>query len=839
MPTSEQAVGNHATCSVVRGVALTVFYLLIAAAAMGVNPFRGQTVTPFDLLISQQGWHAIDPGVEVRNFDRSDALDSLLPAWIEARLQVRSGHLPYWNPQIAGGGQAFPNLVNGLLTPDFAIFAATPDPALGFYLLTLFNLAVAGLGMHLFLRRKLGTLAAFAGGVSFALCGFITAWLYWPHVRTIMWLPWLLLAVDACVRRPRMRSALAVAVATALVVLGGFPFVGMLALEVAGVYLLVAAAFGWRQGTSPWRCVGWYAGGSAFGFLLCALPMLAFVGWLHHFDIAYRSTGSFLHLHDARLLLGPWAYPEKLIEAVMYTGSAFAVLAACALVGVIVAWRRNTAYSIFAAIVLVASAGLVFSVWPVWLVEKLPGMAHNQWGRAISILDTGLVLMAALALDVAWKTVRAWRWHWVAQAVLIAVVVGQIVDVGSFFRTFNGPVPARFYYPRTGAITYLQRHTGPFDYVVADKSYLISGTLGAYGLREWFAHAFRTPALMHALLSMADRPFNTATASRMDASQIRLNSPAMATYNVRFVALATGSGPYALAPSQPASPQTFPLPPMPANHWVQQFALTSPQQLTGIAVRLATYQQSGLHGVLHLQMTAAGDATVASAALAAQRVADNQWVTFDFAEPVALKPGRYAFTIAYVPADGDTRAITAWAIKDAKPAQPLLVNDQPGGGTVEYRLLRSPPAGAAFTRVFSDGSVDIYANQQSSDGPYFVPTLRDVPHAASGRSVRVVHYRPDRFTLRYDGRAAGFVVVPMAMARGWHVTSNGKTVKHVALKAGMMPAIAVDGPSDVTFRYRPPVLRWLYPWLAVLLVWLVGMGIADRRLACDGRPRDG
>lgn len=824
--------------SVARVAALAAFYVLIAVAAMGVNPFRGQTITPFDLLVSQQGWHAVDPGVKVRNFDRSDVLDSLLPIWIEARKQVRTGHLPYWDPQTAGGGPAFPNLVNGVLTPDFAIFALTPSPVLGFYLLTLFNLVLAGLGIHLFLRRKLGRLAAFAGGVSFALCGFITAWLYWPHVRTIMWLPWLLLAVDACMCRPRMRSSLAVAVATALLVMGGFPFVGMLALEVGGAYMLIAAAFGWRQGASPWRRVGWYAAGSVLGFVLCALPLLVFVGWLDHFSIAYRPSGSFLHLRDARLLLGPWAYPERYIEAVMYTGSAFAGLAACALVGVLVAWRRNTAYSVFAATVLVASAGLVFSVWPVWLVVKLPGMAHNQWGRAIGLLDTGLVLMAALALDVAWKTVRTWRWRWVAQAVLVVVVVGQIIDVGTFFRSFNGPVPTRFYYPRTPAIAYMQRHTGPFDYVVADESYLISGTLGAYGLREWFAHAFRTPALQTALLAMAEHPFSTATASRLDAAQIRLNAPAMATYNVRFVALAAGSSPYALAPPRPANAQSFPLPAMPVHHWAQHFALTRSQRLTGVAVRLATYQQTGLHGMLRLQVVAAGGGVVADASLDARRVADNQWAAFHFAAPVALAAGSYAFTITYLPADGDARAITAWAVRNAKPAQPLLVDGHPAGGTLEYKLVREPPADAAFTRVFSDSSVAIYANRHSPDGPYFVSALRDVPDAASGRDVSVVSYRPDHFALRYDGHAAGFVVVPMAMARGWRVTLDGKVDGHLMLRAGVMPAIAVDGPATIVFRYRPPVLRWLYPWLAVLIVCLVAMGIADRWYA-RGRPSAG
>src|SRR5688500_8314976 len=169
-------------------------YLAIAAALLGANPFRGETVGPFDLLAAHAGWRVADAPVTVRHMERSDILDALVPEWMEARRQIRSGDVPLWNPLRAGGGAALLDPTNALLTPGFAAFAAAPDPPTGFYLSTLLTLVIAGLGMHLLVARECGPWAALFAGISYMACGFLAAWLYWPHTHTAIWIPWLLLA---------------------------------------------------------------------------------------------------------------------------------------------------------------------------------------------------------------------------------------------------------------------------------------------------------------------------------------------------------------------------------------------------------------------------------------------------------------------------------------------------------------------------------------------------------------------------------------------------------------------------------------------------------------------
>jgi hypothetical protein len=518
---------------------LLLLYAAVAIATLGANPFKHQTITPMDVLVSQRAWAFVDPHVKVRDYQRSDTLNWLLPQWTEARRQLRDGHWPLWDDKIAGGG-SFLTLSSTIFTPAFLIFSLTPEPATGFLSAIAFNLAFAGLGMHLLLRRRVGWLAAVVGAITFELCGFNAAWLYWPHVFTIIWAPWLLLAVERCAEKPRMTRALGISVASALVLLGGFPFVTLLVFAMAALYALTLFAFRLPGSPGPrWNFAAWYVSGTLLGILLCAIPLAGLVSWLHQYDIGYRyGRGSYLDFHQVKQLFPPWAWQVQRVEQTMYVGAAMIALALAALVSVFARWRRMTPLALFTLILLPVSAGLVFGLWPMWLIGWIPGMAYNSWSRAIGIMDIALIVLGALCIDQLWRLGNAGRRKWLRIA-LAAIALAQVVEMSMFFRSYNGPVSARYYYPPTPSIDYMREHSGPFDYVITDKSFVMSGTLGVYGMREWLAHYFRSPALQRVLHRMAEHPFNShrASASRFPASDIKFESKAMAAYNVRYAAI--------------------------------------------------------------------------------------------------------------------------------------------------------------------------------------------------------------------------------------------------------------------------------------------------------------
>ncbi len=807
---------------------LSLLYVLVAAITLGVNPFKGETVTPFDLLANQPAWSSPATAAPIRNNQRSDALDALLPFWLNAKNQLEHGHLPLWNDKPTGGEAGLLDVTQVLLVPAFWIFAAVPSSPLGYYLAILFNLSVAGLGMHLFLRRQVAFPAALMGGVTFAFCGFNAAWLYWPHVLTIMWCPWLLLAIDRCAKRPGVTASISIAATTALVILGGFPFVTLLAIEAGGLLALLYFGLWFRaeRGTA-WRFIGWYAVGSWLGVLTCAIPIVGFLYWLRRINIGYRAGGSFLTWHDWDLLFPIRAWNTHLVEPTMYVGVACVVLASVGILIFIVRKQsRLKPLPLFGLILLIISAGLVFGLWPQWLVGWLPGMSSNPWSRAICILDISLILLGAFAIDEVWVSAVLHRIA-VLEVFVAVIVLAQIGEITVFFRQFNGAVSAKDFYPATAAISYMQTHTGPFDYVIADKSFLISGTLGAYGLREWFAHGFRTPALHDDMKQMVHDPFTSPTASRIAASNIRYKSPMLDQFNVRYLALDKAAPLYGTTPHIPSDVGRTALPPMPSAHWSQSFVLQQPTALTGISVRLATYAKSDLPGSLVLVLDAPNGKVLATSGIDASVVSDNAMQLFHFPSPVSLQGGNYAFHIHYTPAQ-DESPITAWAW-NIKADGSLLLNGNPISKTVDYVLGVSPPHGAVWRQAFVGRNTAIWENSRSPDGPYFVDTLDSVPNAKSGASVRVLSYTPAAFTLRYDGSSRGYVVAPMMWAPGWNVDANSRSVD-AKLVAGVMPAIPVEGPTTMSFSYRPVALRWLWPWLAAMVATIVSMMAASHLL---------
>jgi len=823
-----------------RGAVFLLFfgYVALAFVALGANPFKHESITPLDVLAKQHAWSWVDPSVKVRQPERTDIINGLLPTWIAARNQIRQGRLPLWNDQYAGGSTLLvPN--SSTYTPAFLVFAAAPQPALGFHLAIILNLAVAGLGMHLFLRRRLCFAAALFGAVTFEFCGFNAAWLYWPHVFTFIWAPWLLLAIDRCAERPGFRRALPIAAASALLILGGFPFVAELVFGMAALYFLVLWANG--RGHPGWRSrfALWYAAGIGLGFLLCALPLLELMHFLQQYDLGYRNNrGSYLDASYINRLLPPWAYEYRRVEQTMYVGLAMSLLSIVMAAVTVVRWKHSRDLARFGVLLLIVMTFLVFGLVPVSLVGWFPGMGFNSWSRGIGVLGISLIVLGSLAIDHAWRSVRSMPNRRLLIAGIGLVIAAQAVEITFFFSRYNGPVNSSYFYPEIPATDYLREHAGPFDFVVADDSFHITGALGAYGIREWFGHQFRTPELRTALREMVPKHFSSHTSSRFKASDIRAESPLMATMNVRYLTVAS-TDPNAVGPGATRPAKHRPLPPMPSHHWHQRFTLKQPMLLGGISVRLATYRRSDLKGTVQLVLFDNTNTVLAEARIDARYLVDNAMADFYFPQPIMLGSERYGFSLTYTPPPGsDPKRLTAWAAESTIPGTELSVDGVPTDGAVEYALHPGTGARGPFRRVLTAAGISVYENTSSPRGPYFVARLDATPGAHSGRHVRLKQYAPDSFVIQYSGSEPGFIVVPMSMSEEWTIAVNGIAAKP-GMMLGIMPAVLVDGPATIRFDYQPLMSRWLAAWLALLITSLLAMWFVDRWLGKRQRAEAG
>jgi hypothetical protein len=173
-----------------------------------------------------------------------DDLGQNYPLRVLAGQEIRSGHLPLYDPYswsgaplLAGwnGGAAYP------LTWLFAILSGTAAWTLNL----IATWVAAGLGMFCFLRAlRLRSLASFLGAFSFAFAGAMSAQVtHFGLVAGMSWVPLLLLSVLRLAQeRPvasRLRWTAVLGVAIGLVILAGEPR----AIDDAGVIVIIYAVW--------------------------------------------------------------------------------------------------------------------------------------------------------------------------------------------------------------------------------------------------------------------------------------------------------------------------------------------------------------------------------------------------------------------------------------------------------------------------------------------------------------------------------------------------------------------------------------------------------------------
>lgn len=792
-----------------RIIAWALLYVAIAAIALGAQPWKGETVGPFDLLASASGWNPDGVPIEVRHRERSDIVDALLPAWLEARRQLREGQFPLWNPLPAGGTAAMLDPMSAELTPGFLLFATAPDPAFGFYLSVLACLVIAGLGMHLFVGRHWRWWVALFAGTGYMLCGFITAWLYWPHTHTAIWIPWLLLATDAFADRGSIRAFVGIGVVTAVMLVAGFPFVAVIGI---GAALVHAAVIGAMQGRGALlRAPLAVLAAMLLGAMLAAIPLLTFASSLGDADLTYRHGGSGLSLQDWRLLLGPWFGDQPRVESNMYPGVLALALATIGLLAGLRPRRNPLAWS--AVLFLLVGAALVFGLLPLEIGTRLPVLSNNPWHRAILLLGIGIVLLAAGGLQ-ALTSGKRQPHVWVALGLVACTV--QLVDLGAQFRRFNGPTPARYFYAERPALAYLREHLRPFEYVAVDNAaYLVSGTQGGAGIPDWYAHAFRSAPLHHLLADMAENPFASATATAMGIER----------YHWQRSLLDATAQCYALYPN---SKEVLPvavraqgaarlaLPPINNVLVEQPLHLDEPVEMPALALRLATYRATDLDGEVSVSvLSAQGGSPLVSGSLPGASVIDNQMAVFRFGEPVRMAAGDYRIHLRYAPGPKQ-RNLTAWLYRDGPGA--VVRDGLTVPGSLDYVIHGA--SGGGLQPVFRDDAITVAANPGCEGGPYWLGRLADPGTGRSYEAVTVHSHSPADSTLRIHAPAAGFVVVPMRWLRGWQATVNGQATS-VSLLRGVLPAVPVPrGASTVRLHYSPPNWRM---GLLVMLVALIGL----------------
>jgi hypothetical protein len=123
---------------------------------------------------------------------------------------IKEGRFPLWNPDLFLGAPFFANVQTGMLYPLNVLFLLLPTPH-AFSASVMLHVLLAGIAMYLFARRVLevSRIPAVIGGTAFMLSGFLSAQVgHLNQLNVSAWLPLLLVAFDAALRRRSLALAL-------------------------------------------------------------------------------------------------------------------------------------------------------------------------------------------------------------------------------------------------------------------------------------------------------------------------------------------------------------------------------------------------------------------------------------------------------------------------------------------------------------------------------------------------------------------------------------------------------------------------------------------------------
>jgi hypothetical protein len=786
---------------------------------MGANPFKGETVAPTDLLVNYPGWQNLHFDLQTRHSNRSDMLDARLPRWIQAKRSLRTGEVPIWNPYQINGIPGFQWLPAAILTPAFGVFAAIPDDATGYYFALLCNLLIAGVGAYLLLfALTRNRPAATFGALVFAFNGFHAAWFFWAHITSSIWIPWVFLCVHGYLTTHRRSFLPGLTLATALMVLGGFPTVTVYALMALVIFSLAYAP--WSEGLrSVVKC--------ALMLSLFGLLALLITGFAIHslyemlqatkaLELRAQRGGTSLDLLDFIRFIFPIQARIPSVEHTFYVG----VLPLLFLFAGVVQLLRGRASRgmVFAMLVLLMTVSIAFGLLPRKIVWAIPTFDSNSWSRMTILLALGFAVISAEVISQLLR-LGARRDLRTAPMLLVSLLIAvQFVDMRALFQAFNGPVPTATFLPKTPTIDYVQRHLKPLQSILADRIYLVSGTLTSYGLPEWFAHGFKTRAEKTVLDSeVVPGGHVTKTAAMIACANVRTDGHILERLGIRYllcdaarseigrinVLLATSGDRH--VPSPLITPE-HPL--------VQHFTLPNEMEIDGVKLLLATYTSPQSYADVSVKLYR-DDQLIGTATVKAGKIHDNSWVDFLFPHPVRLGNGRNRLEVHALPNRKEGR-LSVWIYPIAPGGVFIEQENDPLYAQVAVKLFRRIAFPDYFVEHHIENNLALIENLRVTGSGYSLTEL-DPQLPPDYTQVQLLSRTPTEVRVAYTGKRPGWLVLPIRIYPEWRAYINDRPAD-LSSFMGMLPAVSVVPGDRVTYRYEP---YWLYGLGVLSLITLL------------------
>jgi hypothetical protein len=547
-------------------LAVAVLFALTGALHLGANVFAGKIVAPMDLLYVFSGWQetGITPGsVPCCSLGRSDVLDQDLPVWIFLRESLTRSRFPLWNPLPDGGQPGALWLPTGVPTIGFLVFLIFGN-GLGFTLVLLARLVIAGMGAYLLCRTKLKFLPSVFGGFTYMLCGFNSSWLMVDAVETSMWVPWVLWAIVRLEAKPSANRLAVLACLVSVMIFGGFPAVAGYALYASAllsIWLLTLRVLKERKISDVIRRGILISSGWLLGVGLASAEVVPFIEYFQQFDLSYRH-GYGISVVNAILLLNPFRLGPPAVEDTGYVGIIGMGLALLAIFyGLLKRQNYGTLSPKFWAFLVTLTFVIIYRspAGMAALIYHLPVFNSSLNGRMFALLGLEFAVLGAVGLQTLSTILETLlrklkdnyyrvmpRWRLLMVILLVAIVALQATDLSRVGMAQNVVLAGNTFFPDTPTIEYVRQHLQPGQSVIETvDAFGTAGMLPAYGIPDWFAHGFQTTQEKKILSQIVENAWVTPTAAAFffDANntriglhqQINLQSPYIDALGIRYI----------------------------------------------------------------------------------------------------------------------------------------------------------------------------------------------------------------------------------------------------------------------------------------------------------------
>lgn len=785
-----------------RNLIVFLLFILLSIIAVGVNPFTKETIGPFDLLVSYPGYSSISPkSLDIIHKARSDVLDSGVPNRIREKKEFYD---IIKNPK-ANKLELVWMFYKSIWRPSKFLFLVIPNNPLAYYCAMLFKLIMAGFGTYLFLRLFLSFLSSIWGGIVYMLCGFHVAWLFWQQVDTSLWIPWLLWAAALYLKSDHVKYLFLVLLVSVFMIKGGFPSVAAYGFYCFSLFILIYNIINWKniryfllKTITPFIFV-------IFAFLLSIDFIFNLMNNLKDVDLSYR-TAIRTALHKADLI-NLFKSTDLGVETAVYSGLLAFIfsLASLSFLWVRKRSRKVRSVYVFALVLMPISILLAYGLIDRNLISKIPGISLSNLNRISVIIGLSIALLSSFFIErlIALKT-KNLKVLKLLIPCLVLLLVFQFYDQKKYFNKFNGPVSSEYFYPKTPSVDYVKQNIRHYQSVIADNSFNVAGIFGAYDLFEWYAHGFKTVSEKKLLKALIPRSLATPTAYTISAENIKISSPLMNLFAVKYIIINADKSIFFKNPyffRQPVISHS-PSPSIPAKKLYQHFSISEIRSLAGVNILVTTFRRR-IDSDVELELyDSEKNVLIAIAKKNKRFIKDNRWVYFEFKKEVKLNRGKYKFSLALVNKNTNSR-LSGWATKRKKDIDSYLTaNGNETGLSLKYILHGSENEYKGKYKVHQfEQKIAVVENLKCPEGPYLISDLDKYPPLIKLNNLKYETVPGEKIIIDLPNESSGYLIIPRPTNKH-RVFVDGKQ-RRIGLYLDVFPAIKIQDNTRVIFEKKP------------------------------------